>query len=403
MRIRFASVLIAALVLIAGCGGGGGSSPSSSTPAITQNVQTISVDPGPANSANIAFVSVTVCMPGTMPPDSICQTIDHVALDTGSTGLRLMSAVLSSSLSLPPETDVNGNPIVECTQFADGFSWGPLKVADIKIAGEQANSVPIQVIGDPKFSTVPADCLNVGPSEDTVQTFGANGILGAGLFLQDCGIDCTQNSLLGFYYVCPSTGCQPTVVSLAQQALNPVALFAADNNGVLIQMPAVPAAGAATVSGSLIFGIGTQSNNGLGGAHVFAADPNLGTIVTTYNNQVYGQSFIDSGTNVLSFIDDTIPICQNASFANFYCPGTTLNLSATNLGANGMTGAVTFSVANTQVLLSNNPSFTAFNNLAAYGSASMFDWGLPFFYGRNVFTAIETKATPGGSGPYFAY
>ncbi|MDQ1387146.1 MAG: hypothetical protein QOF56_600, partial [Acidobacteriaceae bacterium] len=34
---------------------------------------------------------------------------------------------------------------------------------------------------------------------------------------------------------------------------------------------------------------------------------------------------------------------------------------------------------------------------------SYFDWGLPFFYGRNVYTAIETKSTPGGTGPYWAY
>ena len=32
-----------------------------------------------------------------------------------------------------------------------------------------------------------------------------------------------------------------------------------------------------------------------------------------------------------------------------------------------------------------------------------FDWGLPFFYGRTVFTAIEGAATPGGAGPYWAY
>jgi hypothetical protein len=28
---------------------------------------------------------------------------------------------------------------------------------------------------------------------------------------------------------------------------------------------------------------------------------------------------------------------------------------------------------------------------------------LPFFYGRNVFTAIEGQNTPAGLGPYVAY
>jgi hypothetical protein len=32
-----------------------------------------------------------------------------------------------------------------------------------------------------------------------------------------------------------------------------------------------------------------------------------------------------------------------------------------------------------------------------------FDWGLPFFFGRTVFTAIEGMSTPGGTGPYFAF
>jgi len=36
-------------------------------------------------------------------------------------------------------------------------------------------------------------------------------------------------------------------------------------------------------------------------------------------------------------------------------------------------------------------------------SAGNFDWGLPFFFGRNVFTAIETRNTPAGTGPFWAY
>jgi len=32
-----------------------------------------------------------------------------------------------------------------------------------------------------------------------------------------------------------------------------------------------------------------------------------------------------------------------------------------------------------------------------------FDLGLPFFYGRNVYTAIENLSAGGVAGPYFAY
>jgi len=36
-------------------------------------------------------------------------------------------------------------------------------------------------------------------------------------------------------------------------------------------------------------------------------------------------------------------------------------------------------------------------------TAPCFDWGLPFFFGRNVFTAIEGQSTPAGPGPYWAF
>jgi hypothetical protein len=39
----------------------------------------------------------------------------------------------------------------------------------------------------------------------------------------------------------------------------------------------------------------------------------------------------------------------------------------------------------------------------AFVTSTIFDWGLPFFYGRNVYAAVEQQSTPGGSGPYIAY
>jgi hypothetical protein len=32
-----------------------------------------------------------------------------------------------------------------------------------------------------------------------------------------------------------------------------------------------------------------------------------------------------------------------------------------------------------------------------------FDWGLPFFYGRRVATAIQGYSTSAGTGPYIAF
>ena len=373
---------------------GGGSAPA------TENVQPISVDAGPtSNYVNIAFVSVTVCAPGS---STNCQTIDNIQLDTGSSGLRLISSLLSPALSLPQQVDASGSALAECAQFVDGFTWGSVKLADVHIAGEQANSVPVQIIGDPAFPLVPASCSSAGPPENTVQDFGANGLLGVGLFLQDCGSGCAQSAIPGWYYGCPASRCTPTQVALSQQLPNPVGLFSVDNNGIIIELPSIPAAGAATVPGFLIFGIGTQANNGLGAAKVLATDPDTGYIVTNFNSQSFASSYLDSGTGVFAIGTNLYPACTGAA-DGFYCPTTTQSLSATLQGLGNSTSA-SFNVANADLLFNANPSFYAFNNVASPGGdPSVFAWGLPFFFNRHVYTAIETRSTPGGTGPYFAF
>lgn len=98
--------------------------------------------------------------------------------------------------------------MVQCAHFVDGYSWGSVKLADLRIAGEQASRLPIQVIGDPNFTTVPRNCSRTGPSKNTVSELHANGILGVGIFRQDCGDACVQSGASGIYYTCPPSGCQ---------------------------------------------------------------------------------------------------------------------------------------------------------------------------------------------------
>jgi hypothetical protein len=225
------------------------------------------------------------------------------------------------------------------------------------------------------------------------------------MFRQDCGNACALSSSPGIYYTCPASGCQPAVIPVALQLQHPVSMFAVNNNGMIIELPPVPAAGAASVSGSLVFGIGTQANNGIGTATVIGVDPGTGNFTTIYNSTSYSASFIDSGSNAFFFADAGTPVCTDPSTAGFYCPPATKNLSATIQGAIGATALVNFSVANAATLLMNNPGFAAFGNLAApQFVANSFDWGLPFFYGRKVYTAIEGAGTPGGpTGPYVAF
>jgi hypothetical protein len=378
-----------------GCGGGSSSKTNNVITTSGANVAPITVNAGPAagdgfSAVNAAFVSVEVCVPGT----SNCKTIDDVLVDTGSSGLRILSSAFS--LPLPPQNAGDGNPVYECFPFVSGYTWGPVQTADVEIAGEKASSTTIEVIGT--STAVPSSCLDFGlPPSNSVDTLLANGILGIGLSAQDCGPGCPTS----IYYECPASGsCQGISESLTQQLQNPVTLFAADNNGVIIELPAVPTAGERSVSGSLVFGIGTQSNNGLDGAKVYTADES-GSFTTTFSGTAYSQSFIDSGSNGF-FFPSTITQCPgNSNEPGFYCPATTQNLSATNQGANGVKGTVNFSVADAATLFA-NPSDSAFSDLGGTFSGA-FDWGLPFFYGQNVFVAIEGASTPGGPGPYWAY
>jgi hypothetical protein len=413
------------LTFLTACGGNGllsSGDSSTSTQVIASaasNVAPITVDGGPSGvgsdtTFNFAYVSVTVCAPGST---TNCQTIDHIQVDTGSYGLRLISSVVNSTLlsALPVET-VSGVPLAECTQFVDGFSWGSMRTADMTISGESASNLPIQVIGDPNFPTIPAACSSAGPEEDTVPEFGANGIIGVGPFVQDCGDGCVSNIDNGDYYACPAGGggCNAVAVALSQEAANPVASFATDNNGVIIELPAIANAGTSsdtgesTVSGSLVFGIGTESNNALGSATVLTTDDTFGYISTIFNGTTYTDSYLDSGSNLYFFTDSSIAICGTGA-NSVYCPSSALGLSATDEGQNGTEEAFNFEVADANTLFDNNPTFTAFDNVAAPSTATnstnsdTFDSGLPFFYGRNVFTAIQGASTSGGDGPYFAF
>jgi hypothetical protein len=382
--------------------------PSPPPPAPTGNVQAVIVDAGPASlnfaAVDTLYVTLTVCAPGST---TNCQTIDHVQVDTGSYGLRILSQVLTPALAaaLTPQM-ANGSAMAECTQFADGYSWGPVKIADLQIASEKAAGIPIQVIGDPAYSTVPADCSSTGTQEDTVDTFGANGIIGIGVFMQDCGPGCVGTVQSGTYYLCPTSGtCQGSTATLAQQVSNPVASFATDNNGVIIELPSVAAGGSTNVSGSLIFGIGTQGNNALGSATVHTVDPGTGNLTITFQGTALSSSFIDSGSNAFYFPDGSTTVCSNTSQApGFYCPSSTQSLNATVQGMNGTSTPIAFSIASADMLFAQNQSATAFNNIGAPNTDPMsFDLGLPFFFGRTVITVIETKNTSGGVGPYVAF
>jgi hypothetical protein len=402
--------VVAGVIILAGCGGSTSTPTPTPTPTPTNNVTTVDVNLGPDNNyVNGIFTTVEVCVPGST---TSCTSVPDVLVDTGSSGLRVLSSALGS-LSLPAN-QLSGNDLQECIQFYDlSYDWGPVVGADIHIAGETASNAPIQIMPPSSPYSVPSSCLTLGSSgafpNNSVQALGANGILGVSNYAQDCS-GCTDAANgIPQYYICPDGDCQIASVPAASVLSNPVALFSQDNNGVLVSLPTVPAGGQATASGSLIFGIGTQSNNALGSAQIYATTADE-YFTTTYNGTPYANSFIDSGSNALLFLDAAtlgIPDCA-APETRFYCPASTPNFTVTNTGTDGTSGSVSFSIVNAVSLF--NTGFAAFNNLGGDSGTSpstdYFDFGIPFFFGRNVFVGIAGTTVPSGvSAPngYWAY
>lgn len=429
IRKLSSTAAIALCVLLHGCGGGSSSGASTAAPAstpasapatastavpasapvtasapapasdvvvqsTTPNVQPIRVAATATSTStrNMLQTSVTLCAPGT----DKCQTIDNIQVDTGSQGLRVLASALDPSIALPLVAGSAASTVMaECSVFGSGYTWGAVRQADIRLAGQIASSTSVQLIADTAVPGAATDCSQSGlPMLDASKLRG-NGILGVGPFTADCGGGCANSAMPRWYYSCTSAGCTASTLATAQQVTNPIARFAADNNGVLIELPAVPPEGASSVAGTMTFGIGSQANNLLGAATVLKSNSITGYVSTSFSGSQYGSSFIDSGSNGLFFPSATLATC-----GAWFCPATPQGLSATLISTTGVTAGVSFSVAKSTTLFAT--SNYAFNNLAGPANG-FFDWGLPFFYGRRVFTALEGRPTPAGTGPYYAF
>ena len=153
----------------------------------------------------------------------------------------------------------------------------------------------------------------------------------------------------------------------------------------------------------MIFGIDTQNNNAVGSATVYAANSN-GNFTTTFNGRTLTSSFLDSGSNGLFFSTSAIPSCSRASgWSGFYCPSSAFLLSALNTAAdNSASGTVSLTIVNPQTLDATVRAASIGGSIGRSGT-STFDWGMPFFFGRAVFAAIQGARTAHGTGPYWAY
>ena len=446
--LRYLAALVL-LTLLCACGGGGdsttttvrglglnslGQSPAVSTHFVqADNNMVVQVDQGPVNfgvNTNLLYATVTVCYPN---DPTRCDTIDHVIVDTGSVGLRVLaSKIVHSAL---PAVQLSAAPVQnawECFPFVIGGLWGPNVAADV-VLGPQTTTSPvvIQLIDDQSRLAPTTDCLTVTdslPPKDnilnSVSRLGANGILGIGSTNLDCGEQCRLGQYQGhapngssvLYYQCPLGTTVPGACSLVPmdipfQVYNPVAALAPDfNAGIALLMPPIPASqpGASTATGELILGLGTRANNTVPGAipklrlgiGISLNPDSYLSITTRYGGATFFNSYLDTGTNALFFYDSTIPVCSSSTW---YCPRSDMAVQAVLSDGDDPTlhqVTVPFRISNFEAL--NATSNTALSTAAGFVFArsstapdsATFAWGMPFFYGKKVYMSIWDITAP---------
>jgi hypothetical protein len=350
---------------------------------------------GCGTGINQLCATVRICVPGT----STCQDVPNILVDTGSTGLRLFSQALTLSLTT---VKYNSLDVAECAPYSGASAqWGSLKSADVLLGGEKASAIPVQII-DSTFPGMPSSCA---ATAQTPASAGYAGVLGIGVFIQDCGLLC-QTQANQVYYTCSGTTCTAAMMPTAQQVTNPITALQFDNNGVIVKLPDVPAAGAVSIDGQLILGIGTQTNNTLSGIGILPTDTS-GNFKTTYKGTTTTHALLSSGSHGNFFNDSSIALCSNPNALGYFCPTASPppSMTATQIAFDGTSSKnVTFTVMNGELAIAQtNPNFV-FNNVAGTANGiDVFDWGLPFFLGKSVHIGFLGKATTLGTGPFVGY
>jgi hypothetical protein len=424
-----------------------GQSPAVTTrPVQTDNNLLVSVQDGPrgfklAPNANILYATVKVCHPVT----GACVDIDHVQVDTGSVGLRVLASKVKS-LNLPPN-EISASPVVntyECYPFVIGGLWGANAQAVVGLGLQKTGQVAIQLIEDDTAAPLQAtaDCVKAADNNvlSSADALGSNGILGVGSTNLDCGGGCLGGSNGSFvqYYGCPPSAINSSACSVNApvdypfQVSNPISALsnANYNNGVVLAMPAVTDPGAAAASGELIFGVDSiagssvLSNNtvpsGPSGARKVFLGVNTGNMAAYLNIttqltlggsvQTFASSYLDTGTNGLFFNDSSATPIARCAGSTWYCPKSAMTLSAA-LSDGGSTllppasvvsVGVVFQVGNAEALFStSNTAFSDAAGAAPTGSTA-FAWGMPFFYGKRVYMSIWDLKV-GSAGPWYAW
>ena len=409
---------------LSACGGGGGSSSSSVSPYSTATVvaptvstapilvpaasnNTIPVSysgmPGYSGFWNRPMVSVTVCN-----ASNACSIVNNVLVDTGSYGLRLDARAMPAGFPTLPATTSAGSSIASCTNFISGYTFGGVYTATVKIGGETAGNINIQMYDDPNApATPPTSCTSPSPTNiGSVAVMGANGIIGIGQEMFD--------SASSYYTMsCAATlTCQPILpVSTSIELPNPVSAFSADYNGFILTPQGNGLAASST--STLTFGINTQADNQLIGYTMINADQvnefNVSVTDPGGTVNISPASYFDSGTgsNVV-YLANQQPTFHVGTPTN-YLNGIDANLNlpvtiASKVDATSYTGTLSISKASTDFPSNTVPYLSVPGFTEQLTSAGSTVFGSSYYLNHDIAEILPTPgATVGGTNYYRAY
>lgn len=269
-------------------------------------------------SANIPQISLTICVPGT----STCQTIDHILVDTGSTGLFLFSKQTQGVLDLaatplPQAKDSNGNLLYDCMAYGGNSNAGGTYIADVYLNGSHyATQQTIGVFGTVENQASQLCSFNKNANQ-TINDYvlsnpqtqqvglGFNGILGVGA-LKPSIDDSSTLSCNSQFQCTPFNWYNGTNL---HGYSNILAQLNNDSNGfgLSIPSPSINVNGGfngQALQGQLILGINTQTDNQVSVAQkimTLIQPSSLTVIPSGFLNasleQSTAQVLVDSGTN----------------------------------------------------------------------------------------------------------
>lgn len=390
-------------------------------PPAHPNVLPVVVDLFPAggNHANLPTVSVTLCVPD--HPDQ-CQTIDHILVDTGATGLRILRDALKPELqnSFPAETVTTVNDsqsvtyrVAECLRYIRSSAWGSVTKADVWLGSKPGDVLapgqtalhrvmPIHLIGAKDVPEAAAEDCRDQSVDNTIAEFGSNGTIGVSPALMDNEVH---------YYLCTAEGiCQrdgtkhnaanKAVVEIdhAHRVPNPVYMMPADNNGIIFQLDAIADHFATSASGQLILGINTEPNNQLDTSLQILRSSTRGNLTSVTAQKKPIQDAATSTSYQAAIFTNYVALDTGASTVSLGpVPGYN-DWSKFDMGDLNLTFKAEFLKSSVTSKTYAQPFLNTlkYKDKAARDAAvTMVTWhneglvGLSFFYGKTVYLAFE--------------